>query len=1512
MVPSLAGRVIKGYELREEIGAGGFGVVYRAYQASISREVAIKIILPDYANQTEFIRRFETEAQLVARLENLHTVPLYDFWREPDSAYLVMRYFKGGSARDRLKTQGPWSIEDASRLLSQMAAALAVAHRSQIVHRDMKPDNVLLDENDNFFLADFGIAKDLGKLSLHQTGHIVGSPAYLSPEQIKGETVTPFTDQYGLGICVFELLTGQHPFAGGNAHAMIYKHLSEPLPPIESIRTTLPEPIDAVIQRATSKQPDNRYPDILTFAAAFNQAISGYSGTFASEGNTTIIERALIDTPRTPVMIDLPPPENPYKGLRAFAEADSDDFFGREALVRKLTSDLENKRFVTVVGSSGSGKSSVVHAGLVPHLRRGGIAGSRNWFYVVMHPDRDPFVELESALLGVAVNPPESLRAQLLADERGLLRAIKRTLPDDDSELLLVIDQFEELFTLVEDQIVRSQFLKTLAVATLDPRSHLRVIVTLRADFYDRPLMHPTFGEIVRETTQIVLPLNRDELERAIVSPAGRVGLLVEPTLIDQIIADVGESSGALPMLQYALTELFERRDGRVLTSQAYKDIGGVSGALARRAEDLFVELGEPTKIAARQVFLRLINLGEGTEDTRRRAFQSELLSLNPADGEDAVEYVLGQFGKYRLLTFDNDPQTREPTVEIAHEALIREWVRLRAWLEHNRDDLRVQRRLSAAAAEWIYGARDASFLASGTRLEQFREWREATDLTLNQQERDYLDVSIAAEDVRLTEEAERLAREQALEQRSLRRLQAFVVLATVTAVLSMSLMFYAFSQTRTARQNAAVAESERQLAERNSAEANSLALAASAQQALSNGDNDLAITLALESARIDSPPTQAQRVLARAAYTPGTVRVYQGHTNFVLGAAFSPDGQTFASASADGTLRLWDLATGVVLQQFAGHTAAVNDVAISPTGTHLLSASADGTARLWQIESGGTVALLETNGGALSVAFTPDGSLGLVGDAGGAVQLWGLNTYAVVGRFTGHDGPVYDIAMTPRGQSFLTAGGDGTVRDWSISAGQEIRRYLVSNEPRVFSVMVSPQGLTALSGAENGVIHEWDTRFGQELRSLFGHTDDVNALVFTPDGRQAVSASDDGTIRLWNAENGEEQLLLRGHTAPITTLAISPNGRLLISGSEDGELRLWDLRPGAETTAYDAQSDVDYIAAAIDSKSGVIAAGTRDGTLHLWDLATGELVTTFVESSTPGTARTSVDDIVNTVAISPNDRMTAFGTRSGIVGLWHIPSRTQLRQIAAHESTISAVAFSPDSRYLISASTNSSFIRTDIASGETVFKETILGEIVRDMVFLPNTPHSVLVGTNNGSLLVLDAEMGMISQRLGDTNSAILSVFVSDDGSRAVTGSEDGSVQLWDIETGAQLLRMEGHNSAVTGIAMSKNGQFAISSSTDRNLIVWDIGTGTAIQQIEAHPDEINDVLLLTEADGEDTFAITASSDGTLRKWQILPLTDLIAWTQSNRHGAELSCVQREQYRVPPYCTTPSPPTTP
>jgi len=461
---------------------------------------------------------------------------------------------------------------------------------------------------------------------------------------------------------------------------------------------------------------------------------------------------------------------NPYKGLRAFDEEDAEDFFGRDGLVEQLVEALAgDARLLAVVGPSGCGKSSVVNAGLVPTLRAGALPGSERWVVAHMLPGRHPFEELEAALLHAVPGAPAGLGELFDGGDTALQRAALRLVPAG-GRLLLVIDQFEELFS-VADEADGLRFLRTLSTAVAEPHGPVRVVLTLRADFYDRPLMHPGFAGVFIHGVVSVAPMTPEELEAAVAGPARRVGSSVEPALMAELVADTTDQPGALPLLQFALTELFERRTSDRLALDGYRALGGLRVALTGRAEEAYGRLDEEGRQAALHVFLRLVRLGEGARDSRRRVPVGDLtaMDLDPV----ALSRALEVFGANRLLSFDRDPVSGEATVEVAHEALLWEWERLAGWIEGQRADLRRRAALAAAADEWESSGRQSDYLLTGSRLAGYETWSRDTNLRLTDRERGFLRSGLERREAEREEEAARLEVQHRLERRARGRLWA-------------------------------------------------------------------------------------------------------------------------------------------------------------------------------------------------------------------------------------------------------------------------------------------------------------------------------------------------------------------------------------------------------------------------------------------------------------------------------------------------------------------------------------------------------------------------------------------------------------------------------------------------------------------------------------------------------------------------------------------------------------------
>jgi WD40 repeat protein/DNA-binding CsgD family transcriptional regulator/tRNA A-37 threonylcarbamoyl transferase component Bud32 len=1597
---TLSGQTLKGYEIRECVGQGAFGAVYRAYQPVIDREVAIKIILPQYANQPDFIRRFEVEAQLIARLEHLHIVPLYDYWRDPDGGYLVMRYLRGGSLKTWI-AQGALDPGEVLRLVEQIAQALAVAHRHGVVHRDIKPSNILLDEERNAYLADFGIAKVLG--GEQSVEGLRGTLDYISPEQIRSQPVTAQTDVYALGIALYEMLTGTQPFSPASTPAeLLRKHLEVPVPDIQMKRPGLPGAVNDVVQTATAKTPTDRYADAPGLARALREALA------ASELAPVVVEQPLIEpltdrelevlrlmaeglshgeiaqklvlavttakwyaqeiygklgvsNRRQAVVVgqrlgllegaarqDIALPDwmvghNPYKGLAAFQQADAADFFGREALVEQLVAHLQDRgdlaRFLAVVGPSGSGKSSVVRAGLLPALKQGAVLGSDNWFVVDMLPGARPLDQLEVTLGRIATQHLPGIMEQLQRDAYGLLRVAGLILPED-GQLLLVIDQFEELFTLVEDPTVIQHVLDLIYAAVTEPRSRVQVIITLRADFYDRPLMYPDFVDLMRHCTEVVGPLTPEELEQAIVKPAEMAGVTIEPGLVAALVADVHEQPGTLPLLEYALTELFGRRQGRTMTLAAYQTIGRALGALTRQADEVYEDLSDAAQDTARQGFLRLVTLGEGTEDVRRRVLLSELSAI--ATSRDGMEEVLDLFGEYRLLTFDRDPATREPTVEVAHEALIQRWELLREWIDASRADIRQQRLLAAAVQEWQKAKQDPSYLLTGSRLTQFEAWAGQTSIALSPDERAFMQASIAERQRQFELERQRQAQEAALKQRIQRGVQALAGVFFIAAIIGIGLAIFAFDREQQAQDARAISDANVVRADRESAVNHSLVLAGEAQNNLRSGNSDLAIMLALEAAKIDNPPLDVESALRIVALAPGLRAILGSHPVSAHAVAITPDGHYGLSGGCDvlqgetctqGSLYVWDIQTERQMAIWQGHQGEITCIVFSSDGTRALSADKTGKILLWDSDP-------------QSASF-------------GQIRQ----------EITWQSGSINKVLFSPDEQAVLAATGDGLLVLWDITTGAEIRRY-EGHTGAVTAAKYNIDGSQIASGGEDNTIILWDAETGEAIHHLQGHTAAVRDVSFHPSAPLLLSGSEDLTARVWDLENSVELRQATFSVPPINTVFSQDGTRAILNTG--ARIEVWDIDQWRSVNQLYVPL-VDYATAgegitdiALDASeryilmsSNLIDVGMMVG---IYNLNTNTETYRFTDSATP-----------ISVTISPDGRRLMINAANGELLLWDVDpdsptDHTILKRLLDPTGLPGFASFSADGRRLLSfgadwfgATDASSLVIWDVDESSPAFGEALrhyegFQYYPRMIQFSPDQRHFML-GTQgifgaeagHGELLLYDTESSQPIMRF-DIASDTTGIAFTSDGSRALTVGPNTrlGIYVWDTDpsspdfgklvdfiptighdfgviitpddrlalvstaeehnlleidlaTHQVLRRFEGHETSVYGLQASRDWKHIVSFDERGVVIIWDYASGTLLQKLTAHSSAISNAVF--SPDGQTLY--TGSLDGTVRQWDVLDWTldELRAWIATNRYTRDFTCEERDKYRIEPLC---------
>jgi len=599
------GTELAGYRIDSLLGWGGMSVVYLAEDLRLKRRVALKLLAASLAEDESFRDRFLRESELAASIDHPNIVPIYEAGTTDDLLFIAMRYVEGRGLNERLH-HGRLDPADAIGILAQVASALDAAHARGLVHRDVKPSNLLVDPgarpdgSDHVYLADFGLTRRVSdEAGIGDDGHLLGTIDYVAPEQIAGEEVDRRADVYSLGCVLYECLVGQPPFRRDSDLAVVFAHLETESPAPSAGRPELPAALDGVIARALAKEPEQRYASCREFAQAAlavavdeasrrlvdvaSRAAAGRSDLSEVEAELTgkVIDLQLareqaraLSGPHTPARVAA---EGicPFKGLASFEPVDADYFFGRERLVAELVARLVGAGFLGIVGPSGSGKSSVLRAGLLPALAGGVLPGSEGWRRLLLRPGERPLEELRRVLVSGAKDP--------------LAEALD-TLPSG-ARLLLAIDQLEELHTACRSDTERAAFADTLARAAADPDGRAVVVVALRADFYGRFAAYPGLAELLGGNQVLVGPMQASELRRVVELPAGRVGLKVEPELADALVDDVEGEPGSLPLLSTALLELWQKRQDNALRLADYRASGGVHGAVARLAEGTYARV---------------------------------------------------------------------------------------------------------------------------------------------------------------------------------------------------------------------------------------------------------------------------------------------------------------------------------------------------------------------------------------------------------------------------------------------------------------------------------------------------------------------------------------------------------------------------------------------------------------------------------------------------------------------------------------------------------------------------------------------------------------------------------------------------------------------------------------------------------------------------------------------------------------------------------------------------------
>ena len=1188
---------------------------------------------------------------------------------------------------------------------------------------------------------------------------------------------------------------------------------------------------------------------------------------------------------------------NPYKGLRAFDEADAPDFFGREALTEQLLDRLAEKvpgeRFLAVVGPSGSGKSSVVRAGLVPALRAGALPGWTRARVAVIIPGLHPMLELVAALRRVAGADGDDLD-DLSLDPADLGQVLELALPRR-SKLVLVIDQFEELFTLVEEEHLRTGFLEALYAAVVEPKGRLGVVITLRADFYDRPLLYKDFGDLVATRTQGVTALSPHELERAVTGPAERAGVALEPGLVSQIVADVGSEPSALPLLQYALTELFEHRAGNTMTLEAYRGVGGVSGALVRRAESLYGELEPPDRDAARQLFLRLATSVNEVDVTRRRVARAEILSV--VGDATAMETALDAFGAGRLLSFDRDPFTGMPTVEVAHEALLTEWSRLRGWLEAAREDLRAERRLAAAAREWIDAGRDDSFLVTGSRLERFEGWRESSGLAVTPEQGDFLAASRANWERVQAEDEAREARERALERRTLRRTRALVAVLGVAALVAAGLTILAFTQQGRAQREALRAEREAR-----TAVARELAAASVANL---ETDPERSILLAIEA--VEETRSSDGMVLPEAeeALHQGVVasRVELSVPN-IAGSVWSPKGVFFGDRPGeDGVIEVRDVSSGERVRAIKAHNIDVSGAAVSRDGSMLATTGLDGKLKLWHPKTGRLLSTWSGRELALGPSFDAKGSrLAAAWSEEGVVRVIDLPRGEVIATI-----PVKGAAGTsfsPDGTRIAVSSRDVLgVSVFDVTTGRRLFR-LPGGEAPVDDVEWSPDGRAIATAGNGSVGRVWDGVTGRLLSTLSAHTGSLMTVTWRHDSRRLVTGGLDGFAIVWDVtEDGATEILRLSAEGTRTgvTAGFSPDGTRVITGAmfNSSATMIWDVTLSGDAEWANLPVQEDWSGNVEFSPDGrQLVATERTDSVSIWELATGRKV-----RSVPARGARPEGSAFQRFDLSADGKLIATAGNDGTTRVWDVSTGKQRFTVVHPGGATSAyelgggmrpsAAWSADGRYLVTSSPEGttkivddtgSDVRVLREKGDFIFTDADISPDDR-LVVTVAWPPVLIIGDR---IKVFDrASVELVTTIETEAHE----VKFDPSGTRVATANEQGVAQIWDVDTGESITKLVGHAGPIMDIAFSPDASTVATVGLDGTIRLWDPEDGVQRLILRAHQEGVFAVDF--SPDGTK-LATVGRGDGVARVWA-LDLDDLleIARDQVTRSLTDEECRQ-------------------
>lgn len=1411
------GTMVDHLRVRRLVGWGGMGEVYLARDTRLGRKVALKVLRANRLGSSDEVKRFLFEARTTARFSHPHIVTIHGVGEHEGNPYLALEFLDGQSLRQRL-ADGPLAPAEAIRIVRAVADALCEAHRHKILHRDLKPDNVLIPPDGRPRVVDFGLAHAVddaagavaaepeeaeeGDEFTSRGAGLRGTPAYLAPEQWTRQTCSEATDVWALGVMTYELLSGARPFAGRTPQELCAELQSPKSAPPLAVPGAQPGLV-SLCARMLAKEPRGR--------PTAREVLEELDRITAEERR-------------------LPADESPFRGLLAFDERHAGAFFGREEEIATLLERLRNEPALPVVGPSGAGKSSFVQAGVIPRLRAQG-----PWIVLAMRPGYQPFQTLASRLVQaearrdqeeVTPDPDRSrLLAERLSEEPGLLGLeLQRLAAERRAQVLLFVDQLEELATLVADEGVRRRFMRAVCAAADDPCEPVRVIMTLREDFLAGLAREREARDALGHLMVVGSP-GPDALRQILSEPVRAAGYAYDdPTLVDDMLSAVRAEPVCLPILQFAARQLWEARDParRLLLRDAYEQSGGVAGALARHADRTLEGLTARQVGLARVLLLRLV-----TPERTRRVLDER--TLGEGLGGEAAE-VVERLVRARLLSARKPQGEGESTgrgeaeLELAHESLIHSWGRLARWIEESREELAVLAEVNQAARLWQRRGRDEE-LWRGEALAEARRILGRGSTPLPEVVSRFLEAGARRE------------------RRRIQRLRLLGV-ALVVAVALVALVFAA--KERQARHQQEVAERERSVAQREGARAS-----------LARGELTEA-RAKLRSALETEDSTAARALWRELAEQPLRWRRELPSSGNAL--AVSPDGRLLAVASTDTSLRILDLASGgdrAVLR----HEDQVFAVAFAPGGRELASATFSGKLWLWTLD-GGRRRELGTHASAVTtIAFDRHGRRLASAGWDRSIRVWDLAGGGPPVTLAVDVDRIYDLAFSDPGDRLACAGESPTVRIYRLSAGA-----LATPEPlrldghrgAVHSV-VFLAGERVASGGVDRRVRIW--RMGASGGAVVERSIDARATVrkLAASGGRLAAACSDGAIRIFGLTPPAPERTLLGHLGDVNDLAFVPGGRLLVSAGWDQSVRLWD--PGAESAAPSEGSWASAVLGIAFSPDGAtLAAGRADGTTRLMETATGRELTRL------GGHRQRV----SAVGFSPDGRLLATASWDQTVRLWELERRVTIKTLAGHSANVLSLAFSPDGERLATGSSDKTVRLWRVRSGEL---ETTLaghGSLVWDVAF---SPDGELLASSSADRSVRIWEVA--TQRLrrvlaGHEAGPVYGVAFRPDGEELASGGADRTIRLWPspcfrTSDGPCVSRRAGPLAGrVYWLGYSPDGTSLGLPLSDGRALLRASGAARS-HVLEGHRAEVN--YLRFAPRGE--LLGTSSDDGTVRLWR-------------------------------------------